>query len=272
MMRTIDLGILDGAVLLFGGVHSNLHALRALFQKANDLGIPPQRMVCTGDVVAYCAQPAECVDMIRRSGIHIVAGNCERQLAEGAMTCGCGFEAGSTCDRLSAGWFAHADAHIGLSDRKWMAGLPDMIRFSHSGRDHAVIHGGATDISRFIWSVSPDITFAEEAAEIERYCGPVDAVVAGHCGIAFMRPGLPDWINPGAIGLPPHDGGLQTRFAVLTGQGCRIERLNYDAQGAARQMQKAGLVQGYDRTLLTGFWPSEEVLPPQLRGGVLASG
>ncbi|WP_026756621.1 metallophosphoesterase family protein [Sediminimonas qiaohouensis] len=271
-MRIDNTGVLDGAVLLFGGVHSNLHALHALMQKAHDLGIPPGRMVCTGDVVAYCAQPAECVDLIRHSGIHVVAGNCERQLASGAMTCGCGFEEGSTCDRLSAGWFAHADAHIGASDRQWMAELPDMIRFHHAGRDYAVIHGGATDISRFVWPISADAVFTEESHEIERHCGFVDVVIAGHCGLAFIRPGSPDWINAGAIGLPPNDGAPQTRFAVLTGQGPRIERLSYDAQGAARQMQKAGLVQGYDRALLTGRWPSEDVLPPQLRGGALASG
>ncbi len=271
-MRIDNIGVLDGAVLLFGGVHSNLHALHALMQRAHDLGIPSDRMVCTGDVVAYCAQPAECVEMIRRSGIHVVAGNCERQLAKGAMTCGCGFDAGSTCDRLSAGWYAHADAHIGASDRRWMAGLPDMIRFHHAGRDIAVIHGGATNISRFIWPVSPDLAFSEEVSEIERHCGPIDAVVAGHCGLAFIRSGAPEWINPGAIGLPPNDGATATRYAVLTEQGPRIERLGYDAQGAARQMQAAGLVQGYDRTLVSGRWPSEDVLPLQLRGGAFASG
>jgi predicted phosphodiesterase len=170
-MELRDMGELAGPVLVFGGPYSNLPALRALLWKASTLGIGPEAMICTGDVVAYCAEPAECVALVRSEGIAVVAGNCERQLAAGAADCGCGFAAGTACDLLSAGWYPFADARIGADDRRWMAGLPDVVTFGHGGRRYAVIHGGVSDISRFVWSTSPDADLRAEIALVRDVAG-----------------------------------------------------------------------------------------------------
>ena len=106
-MRVRDLGEMEGEVLLFGGPYSNLHALQALQDRAGAQGLPPERAICTGDVAAYCADPGPSVSLLRDWGAAVVAGNCERQIAAGAGDCGCGFEAGTACDLLSRGWYAH---------------------------------------------------------------------------------------------------------------------------------------------------------------------
>ena len=98
----------DGPLLFFGGPYSNLEATRALLDRAAALGIAPWRTVCTGDVVAYGADPAATVELLRNCGCHVVMGNCEESLAAGRADCGCGFPEGSQCERLSAAWFAHA--------------------------------------------------------------------------------------------------------------------------------------------------------------------
>ncbi len=266
-----DLGQLDGPVLLFGGPYSNLPATQALMAVARELGIGAGHMICTGDLVAYCGEPAQTVAAIRASGCAVVAGNCEKQLAAYEMDCGCGFDEGSACDLLSAGWYAHADQAIGAEDRKWMADLPDIARFTHQSRRIAVIHGGVTDISRFLWPTSPEADFAEEIARLTALVGPVDMVVSGHCGMAFTRGiGAVEWVNAGVIGMPPHDGRPETQYAVLRDGEVGVERLNYDHAAAAESMRERGL--SYDRALLTGYWPSEEVLPPDLRRPALASG
>jgi len=272
-MHVMDLGRLEDAVLLFGGPYSNLSATRTLLDQAERRGIAPDHVICTGDVVAYCAEAAACVEAVRRAGCAVVAGNCEKQLAAGAMDCGCGFEEGSTCDLLSAGWYAHAAAQIGPEDRRWMGGLPDVVVFEQAGRRVAVIHGGVTDVSRFIWPTSPEEVFAEELAALRSVFGPVDMVVAGHCGLAFERQvaGV-TWLNAGVIGMPPNDGAPQVRFAVLEGGKAVIHELNYNHAAAHAAMQAAGLTQGYDAGLLSGYWPSEDVLPPEFRRVVLASG
>lgn len=267
-MRVRDLGELTGDVLVFGGPYSNLQATRALIAAAQARGIPASNCICTGDVVAYGADAAATVAAVRGFGGPVLAGNCERQLAAGADDCGCGFAAGTVCDRLSAGWYAHADAQTGADDRAWMAGLPDLLAFRHAGRRVVALHGGATDVARFLWPTSPAAAFAAEFAAAEAAAGPVDLVIAGHCGLAFARDiGMRQWINAGAIGLPPHDGRPETRFAVLpgTGAGVTFHSLAYDHAAARAAMERAGLTQGYHRSLTRGIWPSEDVLPAELR-------
>jgi hypothetical protein len=73
------------------------------------------------------------------------------------------------------------------------------------------------------------------------------------------------WFNTGALGMPPNDGGPRTSFGVIAADGPRIERLSYDHAGAAKDMRAAGLTQGYDRALESGWWPSKDVLPQGLR-------
>lgn len=272
-MKVADLGVLNSPLALFGGPYSNAQATAAFFDALLAHGASPDTAICTGDVVAYCGDPRGTIDRVRASGCTVVAGNCERQLAQRASDCGCGFEPGTRCDTLSAGWYAFADAQVTGEDRRWMGTCPDIAVFSHQGQRYAVLHGGVSDVSRFIWSTSAEEIFLQEIAAVSRLVGPVDAVIAGHSGLPFQRDvNNVRWINAGVIGMPPHDGRQMTRYAVLDGGEMTFQLLHYNVQAAVSQMATAGLTQGYDRALATGYWPSEEVLPSDLRGLSLASG
>jgi predicted phosphodiesterase len=147
-----------------------------------------------------------------------------------------------------------------------MAELPDFGIFMEGERRYGVVHGGATAINRFLWPSSAEADFQHEINALEAEVGALDGIVAGHSGIAFHRRiGAHQWINAGAIGLPPHDGRSMTRYAVLAGGEVTFERLSYDHAGARAAMETAGLTQGYHETLTTGVWPSEDVLPAELR-------
>ena len=256
----------DGPLLVFGGPYSNLQATRAVLTEATRRGIPPGRVICTGDVVAYGADAAACCDLIMTSGIWVIAGNCEENLAAGALDCGCGFEEGTACDLLSRAWYAHADRQMTAAHRAWMAGLPQRLMvILPDGRRLAVLHGGASDISRFIFASTPQADLAAEIAATG-----CDGVIAGHCGIPFARqvgPGV--WINAGAIGMPADDGTPRIWFAVLApgeaGLSVEILPLEYDHAAAAAAMRAAGLPEGYAAALGSGIWPSCDVLPPTER-------
>lgn len=263
---TIDLGDIGGDVLAFGGAVSNAHALSALRAVAAARGFGPGRMVCTGDIAAYCGQPAAAVAAVRRMAVPVIRGNCEESLAAQAGDCGCGFGADTACNRFAAAWYAHADAEIGADDRAWMGALPRHVAFRAHGLRWGVLHGGATSVNRFLWPDSPAADFAAEIAALEAVLGPLDAVLAGHCGLPFLREVAGRlWFNTGALGMPPNDGDPRTSYGVIARDGPRIERLCYDHAGAAAAMRRAGLVQGYETALETGWWPSEEVLPVSLR-------
>ena len=206
--------------------------------------------------------------MRRRSlmALPLIAGNCEENLAEGALDCGCGFAEGTACDLLSRAWYAHANRQVTGAHRAWMAGLPQrLIVILPDGRRLAVLHGGASDISRFIFASTPQEDLAAEIAATE-----CDGVIAGHCGIPFARQvGLGVWINAGAIGMPADDGTPRIWFAVLTpgeaGLSVEILPLEYDHTAAAAAMRAAGLPEGYAAALGSGIWPSCDVLPPAER-------
>src|SRR5215472_14056345 len=90
-----------GPLLVFGGPYSNLEATEAILGEARCRAIPPGNIVCTGDLVAYCADPQRVIDLLRSSGIRIIMGNCEESLGAQAADCGCGFAEDSTCAVLS---------------------------------------------------------------------------------------------------------------------------------------------------------------------------
>jgi predicted phosphodiesterase len=261
MMHVADWGQITGDLLVFGGAYSNLAALHAVLALRGQ-----SRVINTGDLVAYCAQAAETVACARRAGLLSIAGNVERQLGDNALDCGCGFADGSACDLLSAAWYGFANLAIGSEERAWMSGLPDAAVFHWNGRRVAVIHGGVTDPVRFLWPSTEAAVFEEELAALLQVAGPIDVVLSGHSGVAFHRRIKDvDWINAGVIGMPPNDGRVDTRYARVTQQGVIFERLVYDVTLTVDAMKAAGLTQGYHKALQTGYWPSEDVLPPALR-------
>lgn len=253
-------------ILLFGGPYSNLRALMAMRERAQVLGIGPERVICTGDVVAYCAEPEETVALIREWGCRVIAGNCEEQLAAGGEDCGCGFEEGSACDLLAKGWYPFASARVSAASRAWMATLPGAITFEFAGLRFRVVHGGISETSSFLFASQRRDLEAEVAAS------GADVVIGGHCGLPFAHAfagGGKAWLNPGVIGMPANDGTPDAWFGRLDLVNDAVEfatqRLSYDAAGAASAMRRFGHANGYARTLITGLWPSLDVLPARER-------
>ncbi len=246
-------------VLLFGGPYSNLEAMMALLSEAKRRGISGDRMVCTGDLVAYGADPQAVVDLARAAGVLTLMGNCEEALATGAEDCGCGFDEDSDCAALSTVWYAYSSAHVDRESRAWMAGLPRRLEVSIGGCHFSLTHGGFHHISRFIFA-------SDRAAIAEEMTFAGGSVVAGHCGLPFTvvdRQWV--WHNPGVIGMPANDGTPRVWYSVLQpvpgGVEIELAALHYNYGTAAAKMRSAGLPEGYARCLETGYWPSEDVLP-----------
>jgi predicted phosphodiesterase len=254
----------DLPLLVFGGPYSNERATLAMRAEAARRGIPPSHVICTGDVVAYCAEPEETAQLVRDWGIHVVAGNCEEQLAKAAADCACGFEEGSACDMLAKGWYPFANSRVSAESREWMARLPQTLRIQYGGFVLRVIHGGVSQVNRFLFA-------SERSALAEELSGAAcDIIVAGHAGLPFIER-LPSgtWFNPGVIGMPANDGTPDVWYGLVSMEagGLRLStrRLAYDHHGAAAALRRSGHANGYARTLATGLWPSLDVLPPRER-------
>jgi len=260
-MPTLALGDLsNGPVLIFGGPYSNLAATEAMRAKAQSLNIPSERTICTGDLVAYCAEPAETVDLIREWGIPVVMGNCEESLAFDSSDCGCGFDEGSACSVLSVTWYRYATALIDESQRRWMAELPREISFHFSGFNFNVIHASVSSINQFVFESD---SVADKQKQIKQ--AQADVIIGGHSGIPFgQKIGHQSWLNSGVIGMPANDGSCDVWYMLLEASGngftASWHRLVYDHELSQRNTQAAGMRE-YAQALGDGLWPSLDVLP-----------
>lgn len=260
--RTKDIGARSGKLLFFGGVYGNLQALQVMQQTAVKEGIPAQNIFCTGDVVGYCAQPTECIALIRDWGIHCIAGNVEIQLRNGEDDCGCNFNEDGRCDLASRNWYAYAKKHASEAELNWMNGLPDFIHFRYAGRKCAVLHGSAFQTAGYIFA-STD--WSEKKSNFEAQ--NADIIIAGHCGLPFFQEA--DnlcWLNAGVIGMPANDGDTRVWYAMMATDGAgnieaSLHQLAYDYESAAALMRTAGLPQQYALALTTGIWDNCEILP-----------
>jgi predicted phosphodiesterase len=250
----------DKGLLLFGGTYGNLQATEALFGEAERLGFNSDRMVCTGDLAAYCAQPQETVDLVRHKDVATILGNCEENLAADADDCGCGFEDGTACDLMSQQWYTFCREKLSTETKSWMGTLPRTLTAIIGNKRLRVVHGGLSVINEFIFPSCPNDHLNSAMNEAE-----CDGILAGHSGIPFARIiGDKLWLNSGAVGIPANDGTNRVWYAIIepVDGGLKISThpLTYDYEIAADEMRREGLT-AYADALASGHWPSTDVLP-----------
>jgi predicted phosphodiesterase len=256
-----NIGEIEGKILVFGGAYSNYQALEKLQSIANELAIPSGNIFNTGDAVAYCAEPEECVQLIRDWGIHSISGNVEIQLANDQEDCGCDFTEGGRCDTLSQKWYPYLKNKISPSSISWMKGLPECISFSFHGNRVIVVHGSLNKTSEFIFKSTPWEIKAQNFNQSN-----ADIVLAGHCGLPFNQVNEGKyWLNPGVIGMPANDGTCSGWYLIIDYANGKLSfehyAFEYNNEKAAQLMESEGLPAAYSKTLLTGIWDNWDILP-----------
>ena len=259
--NTLTLGTLEGPVLVFGGSYGNLEATQALRAAAGRHGITAGNVICTGDIVAYGADPQGVTDLVRGWGCAVVMGNCEGSLAADAEDCGCNFNEGSACAALSAQWFSATRRDLDNEAKRWMGTLPRRVDFSLAGRRFAAVHGSPSRISGWVFASTPAAVKQAEIASTG-----ADGIIAGHCGLPFTDiAGGWLWHNSGALGMPANDGTSRVWYSILapTPDGLDIihHPLDYDHVAVAAKMRARGYPVEYATCLGTGMWPSCDILP-----------
>lgn len=258
-----DIGCLEGRVLVFGGVYSNLQALQAMRKIALDLGMSPSNIICTGDIVGYFAQPAECLDLIEEWGINTIRGNVEQNIVDEVDDCGCNFAEGGRCDTFSRQWFPFVKKSMTSRNIHYLEKLPNFISFNYANKKVRVVHGSEEHISEFVFKSTPweikrrNITLSNS-----------DVILAGHAGIPFADQ-KDDWLwlNAGVVGMPANDGSTDVWFMMLDDVDGKLSykfhRLQYDFELANALMKQHGLSFTYAQTLLNGIWDNCEILPEE---------
>jgi predicted phosphodiesterase len=250
------------SLLVFGGPYSNLAATQAIRSVAERLELSPQQILCTGDAIAYCAEPVETIEMLDDWGIHWIKGNCEAAIATESNECGCGFSEGSACSLLSIEWYRYANQAVNKAHRNRLSELPEGVMFQWGNLRLAAVHATPDHLSTFIFASSD----AEKKRQWLAQCN-ADILVAGHSGLPFgsQLSARSAWLNAGVIGMPANDGQACGWYMLLSKTAEVIEvqwlPLMYDVNCSYQQMQQRQLSQPYAEALLSGIWPSHDVLP-----------
>lgn len=263
MNKILNIGQLKGTVLLFGGVYSNYEALEELQSIANQLNIPSKNIICTGDIVGYCADPEECVELITNWGIHSIAGNVEIQLREGQEGCGCDFEADSRCDLFAKQWYPYAQKRVSRKSVDYMQGLPEFIEFDYYGQKCMVVHGSYFHTSEFVFRSTPWAIKQRNLAATN-----ADIIIAGHCGLPFNDiKGQQKWLNPGVIGMPANDGTIRVWYMLLKYENEEVifehRSFEFDYEETFARMLEEELPIAYAKTLTSGLWDNNDILPDE---------
>ncbi|GHB73358.1 metallophosphoesterase family protein [Persicitalea jodogahamensis] len=259
--QTLRLGTLTGKLLVFGGAYSNLQALSELQGIASRLGIPPDNILCTGDVVGYCAQPEECVQLVKGWGIRCISGNVEQNIVSGEDDCGCNYTEGGRCDLFSRTWFPYAVRSLSQDSVRWMAALPQHLSFNFAGKPVTVVHGSPAQVSEYVFRSTPWATKKKHFETTQS-----EVILAGHAGLPFAdEQDNHIWLNAGVIGMPANDGTPRVWYLLLDDAdgnfSFSFEFFTYDNAVANRLMLANDLPQAYAQTLLTGIWDNCEILP-----------
>ncbi|MFY9243358.1 MAG: metallophosphoesterase family protein [Polaribacter sp.] len=252
---------ISGKTLLFGGVYSNLQALEALKHLAEKEQIAPENCICTGDIVGYCAQPEETVQLFKLWGAKSIVGNVEIQLRENAEDCGCDFREGSRCDNFSQLWYPFAQSKLSENSLEFLKTLPNHITFKYADKKVTVVHGSYFNVSEFIYK-STDWEVKKPNFEATKS----DVIIAGHCGLPFHHQKKEQlWLNPGVIGMPANDGSPAVWYVILDDSNNSFnfthKTLEYKYKLTSKLMQNGLLPEEYSRTIITGIWDNTEILP-----------
>lgn len=258
MQQTIE--IQGNRLLVFGGVYSNLEALIELKKKANELGYKPDQIICTGDIIGYCADPSSCVQLVKQWGIHCITGNVEANIRDGIEDCGCNFDDNSRCDLLSKIWYPYAAKNTTSDDIQFLEKLPTQINFTIGKIKGIVIHGNLNNINEFVWRSTPWTHKAKAFKASE-----ANIVLAGHSGLPFLHTNKKQhWINSGALGMPANDGQPQVWFATIDIINDQVitnfHSLKYDYKRTRKKMISQKLPLSYALTIQNGIWDNTEIM------------
>ena len=261
MNRIKDIGKLEGTVLVFGGVYSNLQAFEKMKAIADQLEIPASNVICTGDIAGYCADPEESQQLVKQWGIHCIAGNVEIQLREGLEDCGCDFSVDSRCDIFARAWYPYAQKKTSEDTLAWLKEMPEFIEFDYYGKKGVVVHGSYKHTSEFVFASTP---WEQKQASFE--ATQADFILAGHCGLPFNdKQQNRYWLNPGVIRMPANDGTTRVWYMLLqyTEDGLIFEHksFDFDHEETFLRMLETELPIAYAKTLTSGLWDNNDILP-----------
>lgn len=188
---------------LFGDVHANAVALRAVLDAMANAGI--ERGACTGDLVMRGDAPDDCVAAVRELGWPCVMGNTDRKVATRARR-----DPGSPKAKR-IGSRAWSTNQLSAPNLGYLAALPMLVRMPLNESTILIMHGSPDDPREAVDEATPDRDLRRLVADLQR----PDCIVSGHTHVPMVREAAGClFVNPGSVG-EAMDGDRRPRWAWI---------------------------------------------------------
>ena len=225
---------------VFGDVHANLEALTAVLEECQRLEV--ESYLCIGDIVGYNADPAPCMNEIKKLPLAgVVKGNHDEQASEETELAGFNAQAAMAIE-----WTRN---NLSSEQRNWLKKL----RLTMQIGKITIVHASLDSPKRWGYifdKLSAGASFSYQFSQI-CFCGH------SHVPLAFekfgtiqggkyteikIQPGHKYLINVGSVGQP-RDGDWRAAFVTYDSDIglVTLHRLPYDIKKAQEKIIKAGL-------------------------------
>jgi predicted phosphodiesterase len=226
---------------VFGDIHANLEALRAVLADADARGCT--HYVCLGDVVGYNANPHECVQIVRDLECPVVKGNHDEQASAEII-----LENFNPLAEEAINWTRD---HLTEDDKDWLREL----RFVRQVRDFTIVHATLDTPHKWGYVFNQLDAAASFSYQHTNLCfyghthAPrayvKDSVVKGlPLQRLIIESNKKYFINVGSVGQP-RDGDWHASYCIYSPSERLVElrRIEYDINTAQDKIVDAGLPQ-----------------------------
>ena len=224
---------------LFGDIHANLEALKAVLEDAEKKGCT--NYACIGDIVGYNANPSECLAIVRELECPVVKGNHDEEASLETP-----LEGLNPLAKQALEW---TRKQLSDDDKEWLRNL----RLLRQVRDFTVVHATLDSPAGWAYVTNKFDAMASFSYQFTGVCfyghthTPRVFVKASNVTEepverTKIHAGRKYFINVGSVGQP-RDGDWRASYAIfdLDEHRVEIQRLEYDLATAQKKIVDAGL-------------------------------
>lgn len=239
---------------IISDIHSNLEALDAVLTEISNLMV--DEILCLGDIVGYNANPNECVEVVRKTGITCIRGNHDIGASD--------IEEPAHFNPPAKEALLWTRKQLTDENKRFLSSLPRELKIEDIFLFHGFIHETDHYIAseddalynfQLLESLPGEIrlgfyghTHVKAAVSLQR-----GKVILEEDDMLKLSPWKKYLINPGSIGQP-RDNEPSASFMVYNtiDEKITFHRVDYDIAAAQKKIIEAGLPAELAHRLLTG--------------------
>jgi predicted phosphodiesterase len=220
-------------------IHGNLEALEAVLR---DVPEEVEITYCLGDVIGYGANPNECCNIVRESGMPVISGNHDLAVTDLETDL-------NWFNPIAAAAVVWTREQLSEENAEFLRTRPRMMETSEA----LFVHGSVRDPDEYIINA---VSAQENLRILKSEYPGIPICYFGHTHVKTVAPSPngpviaahtldlsangPYLVNPGSVGQP-RDGDTFASYVLAEGEQVSYRFVEYDIEKAQAKIRSAGL-------------------------------